>query len=68
MKNKKVIKIPFLNIDENYYIENDKVKIHLNENQSPQQGTWDEVWDDVMKIIKKASEYDANNNFSNIRK
>ena len=41
--------IEFLDIDETYYIENDKVKLHLNEDFTPKQGTWDKVWADVLK-------------------
>ena len=63
-KNKPMIK--FLDIDETYYIENDKVKLHLNENSTPQQGTWEEVWMEAAKIIQKAREYDEKHNPNNI--
>lgn len=66
MNNKNKPMIKFLNIDETYYIENDKVKLHLNENSAPQQGTWEEVWMDAAKIIHKAREYDEKHNQNNI--
>lgn len=64
-KNKKIM-IEHLDIDENFYIEKDKVKLH-NELSDPQEGTWDDVWGDVIKIIKKAKEDDEKYNFNNIR-
>lgn len=53
--------IEYLDIDETYYIENDVVKLHLDET-SPQQGSWDDVWEDALKIILKAKEYDETHN------
>lgn len=63
---KKKPMIEYLEIDETYYIENDKVKLHLNEDFASNQGTWDEVWADVLKIIQKVREYDENNLTSSI--
>ena len=65
-KNKPMIE--FLDIDETYYIENDKVKLHLNEGFVPKHGTWDEVWGDVLKIIQKAREFDEKHNNNNVYK
>ena len=61
-KNHKKPMIEYLDINETYYIENDKVKLHLNEDFAPKQGTWDEVWGDALEIIKKAREYDETHN------
>lgn len=61
-KTKKAPIIEHLEIDETYYIENDRVRIHLNENYMPQQCTWDEAWEDALKIILKTKEYDETHN------
>jgi hypothetical protein len=60
--------IEYLEIDERFYIENDEVKLHLNEISSPQQGTWDDVWEDVFIILRKAKEYDEKYNKNSISK
>lgn len=53
-------KIPYLDIDENFYIENDIVKVKPN--AEVQSGTsapsMEEMWANVEKIILKAKEYD----------
>ena len=59
---KKKYMIEYLDIDENYYIENDEVKLHLREDSTGRSGTWDEMWRDVMKIINAARKYDEEHN------
>lgn len=45
-KNKPMIE--YLEIDENTYIENDKLKTKINEsNNPPKFVSWDEFWDNV---------------------
>ena len=60
--------IEYLDIDERFYIENDRVKLHLNETSIPQEGTWEDVWGDVIKIIEKAKQYDEEHNINKIHK
>lgn len=62
MGNKKKPMIEYLEIDEIYYIENDRVKLHFYEGFELQQGTWDEVWGDALKKLLKAKEYCEKNN------
>lgn len=66
IKNKPMIE--YLDIDERFYIENDRVKLHLNETSIPQEGTWEDVWGDVIKIIEKAKQYDEEHNINKIHK
>ena len=63
---KKKYMIEYLDIDDTYYIENDDIKFHLHEGQEDQDGTWDEVWGDALKIIKAMKEYDERHNQNNI--
>ena len=65
-KNKKYM-IEYLDINENFYIENDEVKLHLREDSSPQRATWDEVWMGAWEIIEAALDYNEKNTKHNIR-
>ena len=57
MGNKSLIE--YLNIDEFSYIENDKIKYRLTEEQMSQQFlTWEEGWKRVRMIIERVKEYD----------
>lgn len=57
MENKSLIE--YLNIDEFSYIENDKIKYRLTEEQMSQQFlTWEEGWKRVRMIIERVKEYD----------
>lgn len=63
MKNK--VRIKYLELDENRYIENDEFKIRLNENNNePEYITWDEMWDMVLADIDKLEEYERQNSQS----
>ena len=66
MKNNNT-RIPYLDINENFYIEDDDLKMRLIENKLPKQGSWDDLWSGVLEIIDKVQEYDEmhnqNNNF-----
>lgn len=55
---KKKPMIEYLEIDENIYIENDVVKTRFMEYNGKDFGTWDDMWQGVLKIIQKAREYD----------
>ena len=63
---KKKYMIEYLDIDDTYYIENDDIKFHLHEGQVDQSGTWDDMRNDVIKILKCMKEYDERRNHSNI--
>ena len=52
-KNHKKPMIEYLDIDENFYIENDELKMRINESNGNDIGTWDDIWDGVLKIIEK---------------
>lgn len=58
------VKIKHLDIDDNFYIENDIVKVKINESDVPVnlECSIDKIWDNVKKIIMKAKEYDEANN------
>lgn len=60
--------IEFLNIDETYYVEDDELKMKINESKLPQEGSWDDIWDGVLEIIQKAREFDEKHNNNNIPK
>lgn len=63
MKNK--VRIKYLELDENRYIENDEFKIRQNENNNePEYITWDEMWDMVLADIDKLEEYERQNSQS----
>ena len=55
---KKKPMIEYLEIDENIYIENDIVKTRFMEYNGKDIGTWDDMWQGVLKIIEKVREYD----------
>lgn len=64
MKNK--VRIKYLELDENRYIENDEFKVRLNENNGvPNSITWDEMWDMVLADIDKIEGYENHNSQSN---
>ena len=63
----KKYRIEYLDINENFYIENDRVKLHLREDNSPKKATWGEVWMGAWEIIETALEYNEKNNKHNIR-
>lgn len=51
--------IEYLNIDEFSYIENNKIKYRLSEEQMNQQFlTWEEGWKRVRMIIERVKEYE----------
>ena len=61
----KKVKIKYLELDENRYIENDEFKVRLNENNStPNAITWDEMWAMVLADIDKIEAYENQNNQS----
>ena len=47
---KKKPMIEYLEIDENIYIENDVVKTRFMEYNGKDIGTWDDMWQGVLKI------------------
>ena len=61
-KNHKKPMIEYLDIDENFYIENDELKMRINESNGNDIGTWDDIWDGILKIIEKVREYDETHN------
>ncbi|MBR5332345.1 MAG: hypothetical protein IKV32_03465 [Muribaculaceae bacterium] len=61
-KNHKKPMIEYLDIDENIYIENDELKMRINESNGNDIGTWDDIWDGILKIIEKVREYDETHN------
>ena len=63
---KKKPMIEYLEIDENIYIENDIVKTRFMEYNGKDIGTWDDMWQGVLKIIEKVREYDEDNLTSSI--
>ena len=63
---KKVI-VEYLDIDEFSYIENDKIKSKLAENQSTQNFlTWEDGWKRVRMIIEKVKNYEDNSSGSHM--
>lgn len=52
--------IKYLDIDDDFYIENNVVKVKDSELEADddRQYTIDDIWDGVRKIIMKAKEYD----------
>lgn len=62
---KKKYMIEYLDIDENYYIENDDIKFHQHEGQEEQEGTWEEMRSDVLKILLAMKKYDEEHNGHN---
>lgn len=57
MKNNKA-RIPHLEINEVFYIKDDELKMKLNENRAPREGSWDDLWNGVLEIVEKSQEYD----------
>lgn len=57
-----MIKIKYLDIDENFYIENDIVKVKRIYNAEEDSGEYslDDMWDKVKEIITKAKDYHQN--------
>lgn len=55
-------KIRYLELDSDIYIENDKVKTRLNENNIQEYCTWEELWDRVRNAIIKIKDYYEDNN------
>lgn len=53
--------IEYLELDKDIYIENDKVKTRLNENNIQEYCTWEELWDRVRNAIIRIKEYEHNN-------
>ena len=56
-------KILYLDIDENFYIENDIVKVKTNKRDDSEiaDRPIDDIWDNVKRIIMRAKEYDESN-------
>ena len=54
-------KIKYLDLDDGIYIENDRVKIRLNENNAQEHCTWDEMWNMVQHAMLKIKNYEDNN-------
>ena len=54
-------KIKYLDLDDGIYIENDRVKIRLNENNAQERCTWDEMWNMVQHAMLKIKNYEDNN-------
>lgn len=59
MKKNKV-RIPYLEINERFYVENDELK--MVKSTESRQGSWDDLWNGVLEIIYKVKEYDEANN------
>ena len=55
---KKKYMIEYLDIDDRFYIENDDVKVRLTEEETTDTISWDEMWDEALKIIDAARKYD----------
>ena len=62
MKKNKV-RIPYLEINERFYVENDELK--MVKSTESRQGSWDDLWNGVLEIIYKVKEYDEANNPDN---
>ena len=62
MKKNKV-RIPYLEINEQFYVENDELK--MVKSTESRQGSWDDLWNGVLEIIYKVKEYDEANNPDN---
>ena len=59
---KKNIRIKYLELDENRYIENDEFKIRINENNNTQDYiSWEELWKRVRADIEKIRNYESQN-------
>lgn len=58
--------ISYLEIDENFYIENDIAKVKINESDMPinLECSIENIWHNVKKIIMKVKEYEEQNKFS----
>ena len=56
-----MIKIKYLDIDENFYIENDIVKVkQIFDDENLGEYSLDDMWDKVKEIITKAKAYHQN--------
>ena len=58
MKENKKRMIDYLDINEDFYIENDKLKTKLCENEMPQRCSWEKVRLTVKEIMEKIFEYE----------
>ncbi|MDE6339694.1 MAG: hypothetical protein K2K97_07910, partial [Muribaculaceae bacterium] len=58
---KKKSKIEYLELDKCRYIENDEFKVRLNEYNTQEYSTWDEMWDMVLAYIDKLEAYEHSN-------
>ena len=58
---KKDVKIKYLELDENRYIENDEFKIRINENNTQDYISWEELWKRVRADIEKIIHYESQN-------
>lgn len=60
--------IKYLDIDENFYIENNIVKVKINESDEHQNSECpiDEIWSNVKRIIMKAKEYNESKPLINL--
>ena len=54
--------ISYLRLDETRYIKDGEFKIRLNEYDTQEYCTWDEMWDMVLSDIDKLEEYELNIN------
>ena len=62
MGNKNKVRIPYLDINEHFYMENDELKMKVCEDIESKQGTWDDLWLGVIEIIEKVRNYDEKHN------
>ena len=53
--------ISYLKLDEPRYIKDCEFKIRLNEYDTQEYCTWDEMWDMVLSDIDKLEAYELNN-------
>ena len=60
-KNKKYM-IEYLDINEDFYVENDELKMKLHEDKEPQSGTWEDLWLGVREIMEKIYDYGEQHN------
>ena len=62
-EDKNNVRIKYLEIDENTYIENDEIKTIIDESHiQPKFVSWDEFWDNLYNRIAKIKEYDETHN------
>ena len=54
--------IEYLDINDDFYVENDELKMKMREDAATRRCSWDEMWDMVEEIIVKMSDYEKEHN------